>query len=364
MKRRCDALLAMFFALAAVLALNENSLADPSPPELKAILEKAIRTLPPQWVGGIPLDKRKDLIAGRRYVDTWEKGYAYCKIGPDFDRLGQKTDFELKVFQSGKGEPLVLAIDNHRAMACFTRRVWGWRDVSTLVLPADEHDPAVSFRCVQDEPKIAAWVPRCALVGAGWRCMWSRYDLLWNGTVFEHRELPPWPEAKTMVERALLELPPQFVANMPLDERRVMVEHFAVADSRLDRENGFFAGFSDCPFEDLRSASTAFYVKVFHRRNGGAVVFTYMRLCDEKSKSARERVHAFECRNGLWTDVTEQVFPPGTDFALEMTPRRKLPVIQVSSVLGEPARVRYDLVWNGSAFEKQTAKNRNVIFDD
>ena len=367
MKRRCDALLAMLFALVAVLALNENSLADPSPPDLKAILEKAIRTLPPQWVGGVPIEKRKTLYSNHFFLNkTLDKGYAYGKIGPDLSIIGQNRDFELKVFLTDKGEPLLLAIDNHRDMACFTHSVWGWRDVSARVLPAADGDPAVSYRGALDAPNITAWAPHCVHEGAGWRCSWLRYDLCWNGTAFERKELPPWPKAETILERALLELPPQFVADMPLDERRIMVEAYTSkpADDRLDLKNGFFAGFSDCPFEQLRSASSWFYVKVFHHRDGKAVVFTYRGHFDDKSKSARERAHAFECRNGLWTDVTEQVFPPGTDFTLEMTPRHKLPIIQVSSAEGKSARVRYDLVWNGNSFEKQTATSRNVIFEN
>jgi hypothetical protein len=172
-------------------------------------------------------------------------------------------------------------------------------------------------------------------------------------------------ETTTELERAIRELPPRFVADIPMVERDILIKRLRdSSERRLDLENGFVHFFSDNSRDGI-SATSMLYMRQFPRTDGGFVVLTHMPKPFAGGSAPRaNQTFVFERRKDRWKDVTDEVFPRGIDRTAHFRPRRDLKVVEVRPYLrierqdgkgeawqfGPPAA---ELHWNGEVFLKR-----------
>lgn len=181
----------------------------------------------------------------------------------------------------------------------------------------------------------------------------------------------------SVLERAVLELPPEAVANIPRDERSIFLAHLRTdnpTNTRLDVKNGFLEFYSDGEVPFL--ASSMLYMKVFPRKDGGNIVFCHMPKPQADELPPRPgQTFFFTERDGQWVDVTRKTLPKGVDVLWRFKHRRRTPVLQAGPYKvwkkpdgtdasnGEGVRLK-DLVWDGATFHARTATTRKFEFDD
>ncbi len=166
------------------------------------------------------------------------------------------------------------------------------------------------------------------------------------------------------LERAIRELPAQFVADIPLAKRALLLETLRSdpSDKRLDLAHGFLHWFSDGG--DIY-ATSMLYMRLFRRAEGGFVVLTHMaKPFADGSTPRANQTFVFERRKGKWTDITADVFPSGLDLTAHFEPRRASAVIEVAPYVrfarqdgrgdawkfGSPTA---ELHWDGHTFQKR-----------
>jgi hypothetical protein len=169
------------------------------------------------------------------------------------------------------------------------------------------------------------------------------------------------------LERAIRELPAQFVADIPLAQRAALLQSLRTnpADTRLDLAHGYLHFYSDGGDHGAVSGTSMLYMRQFQRADGGFVVLTHMPkpFADGSSPRANQ-TFVFERRKGKWTDITADVFPSGLDLTAHFKPRRASAVIEVAPyvrfarqdgrgdawMFGTPTA---ELHWDGHTFQKR-----------
>lgn len=182
---------------------------------------------------------------------------------------------------------------------------------------------------------------------------------------------------KSVLERAVLELPPDVVADIPQAERSIFLAHLRTdnpTNTRLDVKNGFLEFYADgeVPFH----ASSMLYMKVFPRKDGGNIVFCHMPKPQADCLPPRPgQTFFFTERDGQWVDVTRKTLPKGVDSLWLFKHRGRSFVLQAGpynvwkkpdgtdASNGEGVRLK-DLVWDGTAFHARTAKTSKFEYDD
>jgi hypothetical protein len=178
------------------------------------------------------------------------------------------------------------------------------------------------------------------------------------------------------LERAIRELPPQFVADIPIAERGDLLTELRTDDPsnmRLDLENGYLHYFSDNT--DIHVTSQL-YMRQFKRAEGGFVILTHMPKpfhgVDGDSTPRANQTFVFERRIDKWVDITAAVFPPGIDLTAHFRPRRTSVVVEVAPWVrlvtdqGEPSDDwgwgprTADLHWDGHAFQQRKPTGKTL----
>ena len=171
----------------------------------------------------------------------------------------------------------------------------------------------------------------------------------------------------SVLERAIRELPPQFVADIPLAQRTALLQSFRSdpSDTRLDLAHGYLHFYSDGGDHGAVSGTSMLYMRQFRRADGGFVVLTHMpKPFADGSAPRANQTFVFERRKGKWTDITADVFPRGIDFTSHFEPRRASAVIEVAPYVrfarqdgrgdawkfGSPTA---ELHWDGHTFQKR-----------
>jgi hypothetical protein len=155
--------------------------------------------------------------------------------------------------------------------------------------------------------------------------------------------------AAGILEKAVMELPPQALGGMPFTDRHVFLTWFqddVPKNKRLDIENDYLNFYTDgdVPFH----CSSEFYLKLFWIKTGGCIVFTYT-----KNPKA---LYVYKKQNGIWTDVTQKYLPPKALAYSEVQPCRYKRLIEFGVDKPRPngytdAIRQLDLRWSGTSFE-------------
>lgn len=182
--------------------------------------------------------------------------------------------------------------------------------------------------------------------------------------------------SKSVLGRAVLELPPAAVADIPRVQRTIFLAHLRADKNkgRLDVKNGFREFYSDGEVPFL--ASSMLYMKVFPRKDGGSIVFCHMPKPQADCLPPRPgQTFFFMKRDGQWVDVTQETLPKGVDSLWLFKHRRLSSVLQTGPYKvwkkpdgtdasnGEGLRLK-DLVWDGTTFHARTAKTPKFESDD
>ena len=183
-------------------------------------------------------------------------------------------------------------------------------------------------------------------------------------------------EEITELERAIRELPPRFVADISIANRDAFIRSLQrdSSDRRLDLKNGFLHFYSDNSAEGL-GATSMLYMRQYRRANGGFVVLTHMPKPFGKGSAPREnQTFVIARRNGVWKDITAEVFPRGIDLTAHFRPQRTSRVVEFAPY----ARIQRqdgngetwifgsreaDFSWDGREFQKHDASDRNLSKD-
>ena len=181
----------------------------------------------------------------------------------------------------------------------------------------------------------------------------------------------------TELERAIRELPAQFVADIPLSKRSLLLKSLRrdPSDTRLDLQNGYLHFYSDSSHDGIKVTSQL-YLRQLPRAGGGFVVLTHMPkpFADGALPPRANQTFVFERRNGEWTDITAEVLPGDLDLTSHFRPRRAATVIEVAPYLrikrldhrgdawkfGEPTA---ELHWDGHVFQKRTPTKKTLSND-
>ena len=176
------------------------------------------------------------------------------------------------------------------------------------------------------------------------------------------------------LERAIRELPAQFVADIPLAQRTALLQSLRSdpSDTRLDLAHGYLHFYSDGGDHGAVGGSSMLYMRQFQRTDGGFVVLTHMPkpFADANATLKANQTFFFERRNGKWTDITAEVLPAGVDMRNHFSPRRASNIIDVApykrtlSYQGKPrwefGAPALELRWNRSVFRKHKATTRTL----
>lgn len=169
------------------------------------------------------------------------------------------------------------------------------------------------------------------------------------------------------LERAIRELPAQFVADIPLAQRIPLLQSLRSdpSDKRLDPIHGYLHFYSDGGDHGAVGGTSMLYMRQFQRAEGGFVVLTHMpKPFADGSAPRANQTFVFERRKGKWTDITAEVFPNGLDLTNHFRPRRTSAVIEVAPYVrfkrqdGRGDAWDFgprtaELRWDGHAFQKR-----------
>ena len=172
-------------------------------------------------------------------------------------------------------------------------------------------------------------------------------------------------EETSELERAIRELPPRFVADIPIATRDALFERIQRdLDTHLDLKNGFVHFFSDNSRDGI-GATSMLYMRQFPRVDGGFVILTHMpKPFADGSTPRANQTFVFERRKDRWKDVTDEVFPRGVDRTAHFRPRRTSKVVEVAPYVsvkrqdGKGDAWQFgprtaELHWNGEVFLKR-----------
>ncbi|RYD70402.1 MAG: hypothetical protein EOP84_26755 [Verrucomicrobiaceae bacterium] len=133
------------------------------------------------------------------------------------------------------------------------------------------------------------------------------------------------------LERAIRELPAKFVADIPLEDRALLLRSLLAGsgDERLDLKKGFLNWYSDSP--EAPRSSSMLYMQEYRKADGGVVVLTHMpKPYADGSTPRANQTFVFEQRKDQWTDITSEVLPKGIDLTNHFQPRWGSSVVEVS----------------------------------
>ena len=173
------------------------------------------------------------------------------------------------------------------------------------------------------------------------------------------------------LERAIRELPAQFMADIPLTQRTALLESLRrdPSDERLDLAHGYLHFYSDGGEKGAISSTSMLYMRQFQRTAGGFVVLTHMpKPFADGSTPQANQTFVWERRNGKWTDITAETFLHGMDLTNHFRPRRASAVVEVAPYIrfkrrdgrGEAWKFgsrTADLHWDGHTFQKRKPKH-------
>lgn len=168
---------------------------------------------------------------------------------------------------------------------------------------------------------------------------------------------------------ALLQLPPKYLADVPLENRGWLLEGLSGSvfnDNRLDYTNGWIHFHSDGGDHETRKGpSSMFYVKLLPRKQQLPLVFVHMpKPFADGNAPAKNQTFVLERKGNQWKDVTAEVMPKEIDLTMHFQPRRSDNVIEVAAYkthkrqdgLGlsyDYGERKLDLVWEDGKFRSK-----------
>ncbi len=185
---------------------------------------------------------------------------------------------------------------------------------------------------------------------------------------------------ETNLSQAILKLPPRYLADVPIENRRALLESLSSdpKDGRLDYKNGWIHFYSDGgDHESPKGRPTSmFWVKLLPRQDQSPLVFVHMsKPFADGSIPGENQTFVLEKSGKGWEDITKKVIPRKVDMTAHFRPRRKMIEIEVAPYEKIPVKDggktaygfgehKFDLVWNGSALVVRKASSPKLSGDD
>jgi len=180
--------------------------------------------------------------------------------------------------------------------------------------------------------------------------------------------------AASVLEQAIVQLPPKAVADMPLKDRKIFLDDLkkdTPPNKRLDIANDYLEFSSDG--ETPYYASSMLYVKIFWIKGGGYIVFCHMPKPKADRKPPRPgQTFIFIRKDGEWVDVTKNYIPASIDIESCFVPRRTKSIMQAGTYKntivikpngGHDYTKQFDLIWNGKSFVVVKSPTERFTYD-
>ncbi|MDB6072211.1 MAG: hypothetical protein JWL81_3382, partial [Verrucomicrobiales bacterium] len=175
-------------------------------------------------------------------------------------------------------------------------------------------------------------------------------------------------------QHALLTIPPKYLADIPRNQRNLLLEMLSTDRNRLDLKHEWLHWYSDGG--DVRGTSMA-WAKELPRPNKSPLIFVHMPKPFAKPviPPGAEQTIILERQATIlgmkWRDVTQQVMPEGVDRNLHFRSRREDTTIEAGEWNHVPSRdgagkiwtfgTRVaDLHWNGERFEVRKPASKKL----
>ncbi|RYD40110.1 MAG: hypothetical protein EOP85_14810, partial [Verrucomicrobiaceae bacterium] len=134
--------------------------------------------------------------------------------------------------------------------------------------------------------------------------------------------------AEDSLRSALLTLPPQYLAGIPLDQRQTLVKAIARSVDQMDETASWVHWFSDGHLVD---GTCMFWMKELPREGKAPLILVHMaKPFADGRKPGKDQTFVFEPSEGKWTDVTAEVIPVTVDLTWHFRSRKQDTVIEVA----------------------------------
>lgn len=182
-------------------------------------------------------------------------------------------------------------------------------------------------------------------------------------------------ESENFLNTAILELPPKYFGDVPLNERpKMLLQMSDTTDPRLDYCNGWLHWHSDS--ENSLHGTSMIFLKLLPRKNDNPLVFVHMpKPFAGVDAPQKNQTFVLERVNQTWRDITSSIIPKQVDLTIHFRPRRAVTAIEVGpyekrerndhpGFYYDFGKRQLDLVWNGSSFEIRQARGSEFSDDD
>lgn len=127
---------------------------------------------------------------------------------------------------------------------------------------------------------------------------------------------------------ALIDLPPKYLGDIPLETRKMLIAQVGRDPRRLDAASGWLHWFSDGG--DV-GATSMVWAKELPRQDKTPLIFVHMaKPFADGRKPGKDQTFVLERVGKDWTDVTERIFPSNVDMTMHFRTRKQGTVIEVA----------------------------------
>ena len=346
--------------------INENSIA----------LIQAFLNLPESYIGGVSLDDRGDFLSLVSHYGDIDFANGYFRLRGDGARAHDEPAsdwFQMKIMHRKKGRPICVIVQSPGAEKPISiisfGTYWRWKDVTEDYLPEEwVGKQSRNFRVAPENEEITIYGNKTIVSGDQeyLRAGPFQAKLIWQDDKFA---LEHFDDAEFFRD-AVRHLPPQYLADVPLEQRDPLWKEIESDPERLDLENGWLHFFSD---GSSIKATSMFWVKTLPRSQGPPLVFVHMaKPFAGIQRPANNQTYILEKKGNLWVERNDLLSPetysldghfrPRRDGVIETGAWKKIERNDGQGTAWVPGSRQFDLHWNtryfyGSRFRKSDAEH-------
>ena len=248
--------------------VNQNSVA----------LIQALMNLPEPLIGGVALEDRGAFLNLISHYGDIDFANGYFEMGGDGARAYDKPSarfFQIRIILRDKQLPMCLIAQQPGVTPSLSviefKPYWRWEDVTEQVVPENLEQNSLGFRLSRDNHHAIAFrtttvtVEETEYVRSGpmvGRVEWTEDRL--SFFPFDHAEF---------FRSAIREVPPKYFADIPLEQRALLLKQVESDGERFDATGGWLHYFSDG--RDI-SASSMIWAKLLRRTKGKPYLLVHM----------------------------------------------------------------------------------------